>query len=285
MSQVYAGFNLWVQRQNLENPLANHAVLSRCLFAVLYSSYGQRYEPDVNTQPINDSPHTLYRHVRRKRHKKKKLVKVRQNKNGKNCIVQAISAGFAQLESSVKDQLGKMGGKIAHFEEKWEKEATEQRSLIEYLHRELDYLKGTAYYLRNNTLQGQALGGQTGTHSIAIREDMATATHAIKSIEEKAPESEDNQENTAASPENDPLEELLNKKCENRMIGFKLRENKKGASGEEDPIMALLAQGNEDKENTASEVEIVRPKKLMFQMKKGKDGGKPPASMDDLLFG
>ena len=295
MKRSSEDLKVWVERKRIENPLANHTALSRCMFAVLYSCYGQNVEsnlPCQNAEIAQTVDKTHKGHNKKRRHLRRIHIKQRgrvsKNKSDLSSmkeIEKKVSSTLINLEANVMKHVEKLCGRFDHFEEKWDKEASEQRGFMEYIQRELYALKGTAYLLRNSTLPAQRDSIKVADER--VREEMVRGTNGMPSIAEK--EIEEDNCSQKQTVESDPLEELLNKKNDNnKMIGFKLRDSKKPDSEEEDPIMALLMQQeSENKENVDTvETEVVRPKNLMFQMKKdnGNGNGKKPISMDDLLF-
>ncbi len=295
-------FDRWVALKKLQNPTQNHAVLSRCLFAVLASCYGQAPDSPSPEPTVAAPPHHTTRRRRNRKSISRTTTRRREERSTdlaamiERSVNRAVSAGFRRVESTVKQEMGRMNRRLDRLEELWEKEAGEQRNFTDYIHRELYAMKGTAYMMRNSTLPSQAIGVRTTTmmkedaeRSMAVREDIGKTVGELSCIPEKGQQELDDEDKSTTTKdrnEADPLEELLNKKHDNHVFGFQMRDKKaKNEEPEEDPIMALLGQEGGNKENSKhSETEPARPKNLMFRMNKGNNTGNPaPSSMDDLL--
>jgi len=320
-------FKIWTEKRRLETPLVNNDIIGRCLYALLSASYDQNNEKkspakkltNTHKKSIKSWPKHYYRktkHLKIRRIPHRHNKKVQNNQKGecemnfiKN-MQKYVDDKFSRLENQICEKFDKITEKFNQFEEKYDKENLEQRSALEYLHKEICAFKGIA----SNT-QGYYNQIPLSTNTMPIREDVGKATCMVNctakfcSISEKS-ENAENCESENSEP--DPLEELLNHK-NSKGFGIKFsKEKPKNTPQNEDPILALLMgeeqqktqkeiqkspttkkstekiQGKENLEVKAkTDIENAKPKTAMFlRMNKGKSTNNPAAaSMDDLLFG
>ena len=318
MHQRATSLSLWEYHRRLEDPIANHILMSRCLYAYFHSLYSQYCDNDgptlqgnslsaltltETTSPADGSDSTLPRHRYRKRAKLQGRLRrrrwpshkphkhphtlARSNKETARGVSE-VSQRLDIFEGNVTTQLGKLCSMIEGLEEKWEKEAVEQRCFLDCLQKELYAFKGSAYMRNNKSAthgvrsQGEERVDANMEKSAEMTENVTRMTNGMQRITEEGHESDEDDKTPALVP--DPLEELLNRGT-SRGIGFKLGQKLEKQPDDEDPILKLLTEESENKENQVEKVpEPVRPKNMMFRMQKANTQKQPPISMDDLLL-
>jgi len=259
-------YDVWVEKQRLENPLANHRIISRCLLPLLASYFTNNYS--IRAEKAEDKTYTV-KSSRRTNYKRRKHRRV-SAKSYTQDLGQLILNKFSALENHLNKRLDLIEERLNYLEEKHDKGVGELLECVQKEIYKVSTMKG--YFTQNNA------GGTFTERSMPIRPDLEKATGIVDSISERSEE----------ESEADPLEELLKKTREKKVFGINLRENHKNVESKEDPIMALLMQDTESSSEVVNKTvpaeEKPKPRNMMFHVNKGKSENNPP-SMDDLLFG